>query len=1254
MKTVISALTRHGLKIGFRAVLIWFLLVASGLVQAAEIRIVKASWSASKQLLTVGVRYPGGGLDAPLELYDASGQLLATGAMAGKALFEFRVTDPRPDLLCSVRVRAGGMSATKAVAGRPNQDCAKAPRCTIVSPQNGSALSAQRDVQFEAEARLMDKKAGPLKLEWDFGGGSMGQDVSNGSLLTTWKRSDSTQATVQFARDNSRYRVRFTAMDGKNRYCEDSIEVTVGNPPEVPPGVGLMAADAAKTAPAAGSQLTSSVVALPFPGISHVEATDSRFVPRLEVPYSYGPYNALNVQVFRKARLPILLTDEEVKLTYKASSNPGDPVGSASINSTSQNWPLNSDLAVPSLLAEAGIAKTDMWDVVRDRPENEKAGGYRAYNFLYLSNWWTYGSEEDLTIHPDEGVRIQNPVNSWFSFPGSEPPPLPFPDDHGRYMPGRDAPYTENKAQDFTTYFANLGRHTARNIPVTDIDDAGRVNPYPLFRVEVADRQDNGKLTSVDATVSSGKDLHCRECHAKGKIAANDQLDWTQYQDAYHSSIEYNTCPSFIRDCSLAFRPPTFSEAVDRNGNPSTNLSDEEYAAALNFTSIHEFYDAVYDHVSMVGSLGADGTVYDDSPMNCNNCHGSMAAFEMGATVNTNPGKQHGDGQIFYPRLSFAVHKFHGQLQRDPGNPNRILREPGGRPLRWDPSKGANPNSLFPTVDAQGQSLPMEQNCQRCHAGHREPLYRDRHVTAGTTCQDCHGDMLAVGAARDKPRTGPEGFSQRVDWYDQPDCGSCHTGNGNVGQDRQNGYFSAGVLKKAFDDTDLSATSRTPESRRFAVRERPAAEVFFQNWLDADWSTRNSILSLTKPLYRESRDAHGNVACGACHGGAHEVWPNRDPKANDNMTATQLQGYAGPIMECKVCHSRDAFALEADLDAGQYMQKAEGLSQSSGVLGGPHGMHPVNDESFWKVGQGTDPGGWHDNVYRTQNGTDQCAACHGEDHNGTRLSKTPVDREFVLKTGKKVTWKAGDAVGCNGCHSIERSFIGGPRGFTAPAVNRDPEITSMPNSTTAVMGEAFAYQVTAVDPDGDPLTYSLSLKPGYTMEINPETGLVSTLWPADLFSGYWHEPITFPFTVSVSDGKGGYATQTIDMILECPKGQTWVNDTGAGACQVSAGGITITSTASGSARPGETYTYQVMAVDARGLPMTYSLSGQPAGMDIGSNGLITWNVPTDAREASYPFQIRITDAQGGLGTQTVGLGVCKAPKTWDYSMGHCM
>ncbi|MEY2701239.1 MAG: hypothetical protein RIQ52_1994, partial [Pseudomonadota bacterium] len=453
--------------------------------------------------------------------------------------------------------------------------------------------------------------------------------------------------------------------------------------------------------------------------------------------------------------------------------------------------------------------------------------------------------EGDFTIRPDEGLRIGNPVNPWWTFPGSTPPPVPYADDHGRYMPGRDQPYAANKAQDFTTYFSSLGWHTARNIPVTDIDDSGRVNPYPLFRVEAKSRSESDKKASVDATVTSSKDLHCRGCHAKGKIAANDRLDWSQYKAAYHSSSEYSHCPPFVRTCSKEFHPPRFADAVDRNGMPSQDIFDQEYAALLNITGIHEFYDAVYNHDNMTGVLfqaGHEnaGKTDGDAPSACTNCHGSMMNYDIASQVYTNPGQKHGD-DAFYPNFSKSLHAFHGQLQLDPSDHGKILRDVTGRPLRWDSARGVNPNSLFPVVDSKGKKLPDDMNCQMCHSGHREQTYRDRHATAGLVCADCHGDMMAVGAEANKPKTGPEGFQKRVDWYDQPDCGSCHTGNGNKGRLATAGYFSDGVTRQAFDAADASAMSRKPETSRFAVRSADKTPVFYSNWLDADWSTRNSI-----------------------------------------------------------------------------------------------------------------------------------------------------------------------------------------------------------------------------------------------------------------------------------------------------------------------------------------------------------------------------------------------------------------------------
>ncbi|HMS55004.1 MAG TPA: hypothetical protein PKA27_06350 [Fimbriimonadaceae bacterium] len=53
-------------------------------------------------------------------------------------------------------------------------------------------------------------------------------------------------------------------------------------------------------------------------------------------------------------------------------------------------------------------------------------------------------------------------------------------------------------------------------------------------------------------------------------------------------------------------------------------------------------------------------------------------------------------------------------------------------------------------------------------------------------------------------------------------------------------------------------------------------------------------------LYRDSK-GHGGVKCEACHGSPHAIAPTRQP--NDNVQAIALQGHAGTISECAVCHT---------------------------------------------------------------------------------------------------------------------------------------------------------------------------------------------------------------------------------------------------------------------------------------------------------------------------------------------------------------
>lgn len=52
-------------------------------------------------------------------------------------------------------------------------------------------------------------------------------------------------------------------------------------------------------------------------------------------------------------------------------------------------------------------------------------------------------------------------------------------------------------------------------------------------------------------------------------------------------------------------------------------------------------------------------------------------------------------------------------------------------------------------------------------------------------------------------------------------------------------------------------------------------------------------------LYRFST-GHGGLYCEACHNSTHAILPSRE--ANDNLQSISLQGYAGTLADCLVCH----------------------------------------------------------------------------------------------------------------------------------------------------------------------------------------------------------------------------------------------------------------------------------------------------------------------------------------------------------------
>ena len=74
-------------------------------------------------------------------------------------------------------------------------------------------------------------------------------------------------------------------------------------------------------------------------------------------------------------------------------------------------------------------------------------------------------------------------------------------------------------------------------------------------------------------------------------------------------------------------------------------------------------------------------------------------------------------------------------------------------------------------------------------------------------------------------------------------------------------------------------------------------------WLNeprCDTCHNDGLHNQDQALYRMSKD-HGGLYCAACHDSPHAIAPSAEPR--DNIKFIQLQGHAGVLQRCTVCHA---------------------------------------------------------------------------------------------------------------------------------------------------------------------------------------------------------------------------------------------------------------------------------------------------------------------------------------------------------------
>jgi hypothetical protein len=709
------------------------------------------------------------------------------------------------------------------------------------------------------------------------------------------------------------------------------------------------------------------------------------------------PFQVMLAQVIQQGASPVL-NPAGVNVFYSAASNPNDP---------------GLSLAQDGLNDDGTTFKTNFWDfpVVAGTYD----AFYPAFDPFNPAQNITPLAGPPFNIGADTGLPVPNVEDFFIGPDGQVNSGDEFLSAVTHAMPGIAAPYSANDPQRAEEHYADkpffvnfpfgyvaadVNWYEGAGIPFAAFDDNGRENAYPLVRVE-AKNAAGQTLSTVDTVLPISGEASCVNCHAD----PDDLL-------AVNGTLSRSSGPT---DALVAAGLPVALSLDDPDNNLPPRVS-LEYAGDINILRLHDLeHGAGYvapspaDDGSTVAApcditngpngdancLTAQALDPDNpKPVVCQVCHYTPALdlAHLGPLTGPEGGIANGRNQTSHSSNSNVMHSHHGATGLFPAIPAPVQQADG-------------------TITNQGDRLAaLEDSCYQCHPGTNVQCLRGAMFNGGMLCSDCHGTMEQVGndfSAGVSPSNpgafvldqgnfyDPASSQPRVPWANEPGCGSCHTGD--VGSNLAGDPGTVVNTADTFGNTDgirlrvayntlnnPKAVPIVPTNKRFA---EPAVPASFNGFANPGAGNPQ--------LYRVST-GHGGVMCEGCHGATHAEWPNANPNSNDNITANQLQGHTGTIIECSTCHGT---AMNGQI-----------------TLNGPHGMHPVGNDTTVSSGSAAGPrisfvDGGHERIASTAN----CSGCHGPgsrgSNQGTVLSVAKKDRRL---DGQLIP--AGTPIGCSICH----------------------------------------------------------------------------------------------------------------------------------------------------------------------------------------------------------------------------------------------
>lgn len=573
---------------------------------------------------------------------------------------------------------------------------------------------------------------------------------------------------------------------------------------------------------------------------------------------------------------------------------------------------------------------------------------------VYKSNFWEPAGGETRAglsygpLYPAGVFDSVEPLPQDTGIPAPDAAYLPALVASQQLMPGIGNPYSANVDQAFGRFDSSL--HFFENFPFGKVIQD--TNWFAADGIPMAPVDDAGRSNAYPLMKVSAM-----EKGTSNTLASLDVVLPTA------SEADCQNCHANPDDAgngiASSFASVSFSVIKAAQAPGPENLLN---AAKINILRLHDTkhgrtYTSSVDGSAAVCDPATDPNDPDclanQTPVQCSQCHYSPALdlAQVGPVDETTQGVK-GRQQTRHISMSRAMHDFHGKQKDLSGNPLFPVM----------PAPNSAQRTSGPNVNAFEQGV-LNDSCYQCHPGKNTQCLRGAMYAGGVVCQDCHGGMAQVGNDFSAGQPTGQGLdlTKRVPWASEPKCQSCHTGDA-LNTNRPAGAIVAadGIrLIQAYLSSDADATPIVSANSRFA---------------------ENQSLFRLSGSQNNSAKGHGGIMCEGCHGSTHAEWPALNPASNDNIAANQLQGHSGPIVECTVCHTES-------LDS---------------TLNGPHGMHPVGNTNF--------ANGGHEGI--AEDDRNACRACHGQNGEGTVLSKVAADRTF--RNRKHLS--KGDKVTCSLCH----------------------------------------------------------------------------------------------------------------------------------------------------------------------------------------------------------------------------------------------